>query len=103
MLETVIYSVKNNMIDSFDVNHFWKHIHSLSLTNKKIAESCRVILIPLYKSKIKSLSNLVFLPASVLSYIYPDTISYSYNPLKFVVPSREEIEERYKQEKIFYT
>ena len=96
MLEDVIYGVKNNMVDSFDVNNFWKYIHSLSLTNIKIAESCRVILIPLYKSKIKSISSSVFLPASVLSYIYPETISYSYIPLKFVVPSREEIEERYK-------
>ena len=94
MLVNIIYSVKNNLINSFNINHFWKHIYFISLTNKQLYESCKTILIPLYVYKIKNIYQYthILLPPYVLSYIYPKQITYSYNPIKFILPSREEID-----------
>ena len=92
-MDLILSSIPYNFIEAIGLNHMWYVIYNLILTNKNMKYIIiSQDIITIYKNmvrnhiKLKTYNNLL-LPSSVLAYIYPKTISFAKNEVKYILPS----------------
>ena len=91
-MDLILSSIPYYFIETIGLNHMWYVIYNLILTNNNMKYIItHQDIITIYKNmvrnhiKLKTYNNLL-LPSSVLAYIYPKTISFARNQVKYILP-----------------